>query len=111
TPLVGPYSRYGWNHPGPLLFWVMAVPYRLTGASSPSLLAAAAAVNAAAIGTTLWLAWRRGRLALVALVGAALASVTWSSGGELLRDPWNPWVTPLAFGALVVAAFSAGEGD
>ena len=29
--LVGPYSRYGWNHPGPLLFYVLAVPYRLLG--------------------------------------------------------------------------------
>src|SRR5690606_16795832 len=29
TPLVGPFSRYGWNHPGPLLFWLLAIPYRL----------------------------------------------------------------------------------
>ena len=28
---VGPYSRYGWNHPGPLLFYVLAVPYKLLG--------------------------------------------------------------------------------
>src|SRR5437868_1919006 len=36
TPLVGPYSRFGWNHPGPLMFWLLAVPYRLFGQSSSS---------------------------------------------------------------------------
>jgi hypothetical protein len=111
TPLVGPYSRYGWNHPGPLLFWVMALPYRLTGASATSLLAAAATVNATALVLMGWLAWRRGRLALVALVAVGMGGLTWATGGEVLRDPWNPWVTPFAFGALVLAAWSAAEGD
>ena len=27
TPLVGPYSRYGWNHPGSLLFYALVLPY------------------------------------------------------------------------------------
>src|SRR5690242_12647411 len=38
TPLVGPYSRYSWNHPGPLLFWLLAIPYRLTGSNPSGLL-------------------------------------------------------------------------
>ena len=24
TPLVGVHSRYGWDHPGPVLFWALA---------------------------------------------------------------------------------------
>ena len=43
TPLVGPYSRYGWNHPGPLLFYVLAVPYRMLGAQGRGILAGAVA--------------------------------------------------------------------
>ena len=31
NPLLGTYSRFGWNHPGPVGFWVMAVPYRDRG--------------------------------------------------------------------------------
>lgn len=31
TPLVGPYSRFGWNHPGPLMYWLLAFPYHLFG--------------------------------------------------------------------------------
>src|SRR4051794_3327532 len=26
-PLVGPYSRYGWSHPGPIVFYLLALPY------------------------------------------------------------------------------------
>ena len=40
TPIVGVYSRYQWNHPGPLLFYALALPYRLSGScllyTSPS---------------------------------------------------------------------------
>src|SRR5262245_65496979 len=30
-PLTGPWSRFGWDHPGPLLFWVSAPGYRIFG--------------------------------------------------------------------------------
>src|SRR5207245_9506948 len=46
--LVGPYSRYGWNHPGPLLFYVLALPYRLLGGQPHGLFVGALAHNAAA---------------------------------------------------------------
>ncbi|MEO6006681.1 MAG: hypothetical protein ABIU38_01400, partial [Vicinamibacteraceae bacterium] len=28
---VGSYSRFGWNHPGPLLYQILAGPYELSG--------------------------------------------------------------------------------
>src|SRR5215471_15570875 len=31
TPLVGPYSRFGWAHPGPMLAYSLALPYRVLG--------------------------------------------------------------------------------
>jgi hypothetical protein len=111
TPLLGPYSRYAWNHPGPLLFWLLAVPYRLAGAAPWSLLAAAVALNVAAVAGVLVLAWRRGRLALVALVGVGLAVLLAHLGVAQLWDPWNPWVTVLPFALLVVACWAATCGD
>jgi hypothetical protein len=111
TPLVGPYSRFGWNHPGPLLFWVLAVPYRLLGGSPTALLLGAAAINAGAVTGMLVFAWRHGRMALLAPTAVAMAIVVHSIGGELLRNPWNPWVTVLPFGLLVLAAWAATEGD
>src|SRR6266566_7457995 len=41
TPLLGPYSRFGWNHPAPALFLVLAVPYRLLGSRPDGFLVAA----------------------------------------------------------------------
>ena len=40
-PLLGVYSRFGWSHPGPLQFLLLAVPYRLLGQSSAALLVGA----------------------------------------------------------------------
>lgn len=111
TPLVGPYSRYGWNHPGPLLFWVLALPYRLSGGSSSSLLLSAAVVNAIAVAGIGLFAWRRGRVVLVAITMSALALLIFNLGPSLLRDPWNPSVTILPLGCFVIAAWSTAEGD
>ena len=47
--LLGLFSRDGWNHPGPILFYVLAVPYRLTGGRSIGLLLGALLINGAAI--------------------------------------------------------------
>jgi hypothetical protein len=111
TPLLGPYSRFGWNHPGPLLYWALAAPYHLLGWSAPAMLAATAFLNAAALGGTVALAWRRGRLPLAALTTLALSILTSTMGPELLRDPWNPYITVLPTALLIVLCWSAAEGD
>jgi len=111
TPLVGPYSRYGWNHPGPLLFYVLAVPYRILGAQGHGILAGALAVNAGAVACVGVVLWRRGRLAgltlglvVVLLLGRAL-------GAGFLVDPWNPYVIVLPLFAVVCLAWAATDGD
>jgi hypothetical protein len=111
TPLLGPYSRFGWNHPGPLLFWLLAGPYRVTGMAPWSLLATAAAINAVAAGAMVAFAWRNGRLVLAALVSLVTVAVTASSAGTMAADPWNPWITVMPFALLVVLAWAAWEGD
>lgn len=111
TPLLGPYSRFGWNHPGPLLFWLLAVPYRLFGARSSGMLAAAAVVNLTAVAGSLALAWRRGRLVLVGLTAALTGVAMVHLGPSFLRDPWNPSVTVLPFLCFVMLVWSATEGD
>jgi hypothetical protein len=111
TPLLGPYSRFGWNHPGPLLFWVLAAPYRLLGARSSGMLLGAALVNLAAVGGALALAWRRGRLVLVELTAALVGVAMVSLGPSFLRDPWNPSVTVLPFLCFVLLVWSATDGD
>jgi hypothetical protein len=115
TRLVGPYSRLGWSHPGPALFWLLAAPYRLSGAASWSLLSTAALVNLASLVGAMVFAWRRGGLVLTALVALGLGSVVASSvvdvDSGMLADPWNPWITVLPTALLILAVVSVWLGD
>lgn len=111
TPLVGPYSRFGWNHPGPLMYWLLAVPYHLFGDRPEAILAAAATLNAVTVAALSAVAWRRGRLPLVALTMAAIAILIHAMGPAMIRDPWNPFVTLLPLTLTVFLVWSVIEGD
>jgi len=111
TPLIGPYSRYGWSHPGPLLYWVLAIPYRIMGSTSSALLAGTALMNSAAIAGTLAIAWRRGRLPLLTMTGVAIMVLCHALGSKTLADPWNPYVTALPLLVFVALGWTLREGD
>ncbi|MTB02667.1 MAG: hypothetical protein F2535_08175, partial [Actinobacteria bacterium] len=111
TPLVGPYSRFGWNHPGPLMYWLLAFPYHLFGDKPEALLAAAATLNALTVAALSAVAWRRGRLPLVALTMTATAILIHAMGPAMIRDPWNPFITLLPLALTVYLVWSVIEGD
>ena len=60
-------GRIGWTS-GPLLFYVLAVPYRVLGSPTWGLLASATLVNALWVGGCAWLLWRRGADEVVLVV-------------------------------------------
>ena len=111
TPLVGVYSRYGWNHPGPLLFYALAVPYRLFGATGASLLGAGTMLNFAAVLGCVWLFWRRGGIAGLALGGLVLFVVLHALAYEALSYPWNPFAIVVPMFLLVLVVWSVTCGD
>jgi hypothetical protein len=111
TPLVGVYSRYGWNHPGPLLFYVLAIPYRLLGSDASAVFLGGALVNAAAVVGALVLLWRRGGAAGLALGGLVIAVLARSLGGTFLAFPWNPFVVVLPMLLLALLVWSVAAGD
>jgi hypothetical protein len=108
---VGPYSRFGFNHPGPLLFYVLAGPYKLLGSRSISMHIAALAVNAATIATIGWVAFRRGRLPIVLTVIVPVGLLTHALGADLLRNPWNPYLPVLPLLLVLLLAWSVAVGD
>jgi len=109
TPLVGAQSRFGWDHPGPLMFWLFA-PFNWVFGQT-GLLAGAGIVNAAALVGSLYVAFRRGGVALLALVAVVGALLTHALGPDLLVEPWNPWVPVLPFLLYVLLAWSVAERD
>jgi len=109
--LVGLVSRDGWSHPGPVLFYLLATPYRLMGSSSIALSVGAIAINAAAIAGMAVVARRRGGLSLMLLTLLGIGLLVRALGSEFMLDPWNPYIPVLAFGLLVflVWAMTCGE--
>lgn len=109
--LLGLYSRDGWSHPGPLLFFTLAIPYRLLGASTSGMVVGALGINAmslagiVAIGRRL--AGRQAALVLLLTMSGLLRAL----GPQLIRDPWVLFVTtmPFALFACLVWALVMGR--
>ncbi len=110
-PLVGPFSRYGWNHPGPLLFWILAIPSRVFGQAAWATLVGGAVLQGVAITWLALLAWRRGGLPLVsvALVGVTLVYV--STGSWIMLEPWNPYIALPFFTLFVFQSWLLATGE
>lgn len=102
-PLTGAYSRYGFDHPGPL-FLYLQYPFRLVAGPVGPIVAAAAISAASAVGIAL-VAWRRGGR-LFGVVAVLVVLRFEASMGAALIDPWNPWVPVLPLLAAVLLAWS-----
>ena len=108
--LLGPYSRYGWHHPGPTYLYILGVPTRLWG-GSPTGTWIGATTLAAVLAAAVVLALRRWGGSRAGWWGAvAVVLVVCGVGAGAWRDPWNPYgvVFPVLF--TVVAAALAGSG-
>jgi hypothetical protein len=110
TPLLGSYGRYGFNQPGPLWFFVLAVPYRLLGSHYSGLQLAAVLVSAAAVVQILFISRRRGGLVPLLWTGLLLAILIHGLGPLWIADPWEPRGLTLVCAALVFLAFDAAAG-
>lgn len=111
TPLVGPYSRYGWNHPGPALYYVLAIPYWLSGRHSSGLAIGALAVNAAACVGVVLLARRRAGIALAAAAGLVMLVFVHAFGFAAAASSWNPTLPVIPLVLFCMLAWSVAVGD
>ena len=117
TPLIGVFSarigsvgREG-SHPGPLSFYAMWPVYRLFGATAWAMEAAAASLQIAAMGAILWVAHRRGALALVLGAAAVLAILTRAYGPTVMTEAWVPYLPLLWWVVFLLAVWSVCCGD
>jgi hypothetical protein len=102
--LLGPYSRFGWRHPGPTYFYLQAPLYAAFGASSASLPVSALVFNwAALLGIVVCL--RRWTDLAAAPVLALALSLFYGVylGPGFLYNVWNPAVTLLPLGLFLIA--------
>ncbi|MFM7223993.1 MAG: hypothetical protein ACKO1Y_00940 [Actinomycetota bacterium] len=109
TPLTGVISRFGWDHPGPLLFYVLA-PFHWVGGVRGVLLGVLLVNLAAALGVC-WAARRRGGDAALLVFAVAILVLVRAAGAGRLVDPWNPWVAVLPFFAFLALMWCVAERD
>lgn len=103
-------AGFGFNHPGPLLFDLLAVPTALSD-SWAGLAVGAALVNAAAVIGIAVFAYRQGGPLLSTAATAVTAALCWTMGGSLLFDPWSPNSLLLPFLLFLLLVWSMGCGD
>ena len=111
--LVGPYSRGGFHHPGPAVFYVLAPFVRLLEPAGPGLYLGAAVLNAACLVAAVAVIWRRvGPLAAL-WAAAAIDLFCLCLGVGTLREPWNPYliVAPMVLFVVLWAAGWTGSRD
>jgi hypothetical protein len=111
TPLLGPYSRFGWNHPGPLMFWLLAPVLRLFGSGASAGLVGAGLQNAIMLVAVGVIARRVGGRRFQVIIGVGVAVLCASLGTDVLLSTWNPWLLLLPLVLLVVAAWGVATGD
>jgi hypothetical protein len=105
--LVGPYSRFGWHHPGPFLFYALAPAYSI-GGSNTAALHAGALILTLVVAAGVWIvAADTGALPATLLAGVGLLVVRLPA---LAASPWNPHAVVLPALALVAAAAGAAAG-
>jgi len=110
TPLAGAYSRYGWNHPGPMFYWPAALLGAPFGHPAWATMVGAALTQGIAIAWLALLAWKVGRLPLVliALGGLGLSYV--AMGDWIFFEAWNPHVAFPFFALFLLQAWAISGG-
>jgi hypothetical protein len=112
TQLLGPYSRFGWRHPGPAYFYLQAPLYWATGASSASLPVAVLIFNwAALLGVVACLRRWVDHAAVPMFALALFLAYGLYLGPGFLYNIWNPAVTilPLCVFLILCAGLACGR--
>ncbi|HEY4396550.1 MAG TPA: hypothetical protein VGO28_02645 [Acidimicrobiia bacterium] len=114
-PLLGTWSSaslggaQNLNHPGPLLFDVLALPAKLGGGTGIAI--GAAAINVVALLGIAIIGYRRGGAVVGAVAVTVGALLAWSMGSEVLFEPWQPHILLLPFLCFVTLVWAVACGD
>lgn len=97
------------NHPGPLLYDVLALPARLLGVSV-GVPVAVATLQIVVVWTVGFVAVRAGGATGAIVATSFTALLVWTLGSELLYDPWQPNVMVLPFWLLLCTLWAVAVG-
>ncbi len=107
---LGPYSRFGFNHPGPSYFYLLAPLYWLMGRNALSLNVSVLLINASALLAMLIVVWRSTNRWIYAwfvfLMACYMRQII-----PILLSIWNPFVAifPFLLAMLCFAMIASGR--
>jgi hypothetical protein len=104
TPLVGPYSRFGWDHPGPAIYYVMAIPLRALGLRPSALLVGSLATALLSTATLLLTVFRYAGSGPGLVLAVSSLALSFGLSDRLIA-PWNPFILVLPFALFSVCAW------
>ena len=109
--LLGPYSRFGWYHPGPMGAYLLAGPHVLLGGALQAMTVGVLVIGGLSAAGSVWLVRRRAGLVAGAWILLVLALSLQTLGDGFLRDTWNPHLPVLPFLVASVLCWTAVRGD
>jgi len=106
---LGPYSRFGWYHPGPFYIYLLVPFYLASGQHPLGLTAGAVAINVVAFAGIAWTLCRHASGAMsVAVIG--MLAVYLLRVPDVVTSSWNPHVLILPYAALIVSGAAVASG-
>jgi hypothetical protein len=97
---LGPYSQFGWNHPGPLFFYLLAPLYLFSGEKTIALHAGAFAINLLSVSAIVFVLLRYAAPAISCVAAAAMGLYLYQL--PIISSFWNPHIVILPAAAFLV---------
>ena len=108
NPLLGLRSsasegQQSLHHPGPLLFYILAIPVRLLGGSAGIALGVVA-IHSVVIALAVLAAHQFGGRSFAVAAAVSASLLCWTLGSDTVIDPWQPYILVIPFFALLVTS-------
>jgi hypothetical protein len=109
--LLGPYSRDGFHHPGPAMFYLLAPFAWLFHPIGAGMYLGATTINGAALVAAVAVLWRRAGSPAALWAGGVIGAYSLFVGTGTFREPWNPYmvVAPAVLFTVLWAAALTGS--
>ena len=109
---LGPYSRFGWNHPGPIYFYLLLPFYALFSMGTQSLYAGATFINILSLLTILYFIYKNKNNYFFYFMAFLFSwYIYFYLGLGFFRSIWNPYVTILPFAAIIFICVYLSQGN
>jgi hypothetical protein len=111
TPLTGPWSRFGWNHPGPTMYYLLALFSGVARQRAWASLVGNVLLQGVAVAWIARLSWKSGGLQWMVPWLAVTTLSYWATGPWILQQLWNPYLPFPFFTLLLLQAWLVGSGQ